>query len=625
MKGRLNLAQKGILIVALPLITQAAMYFVLKEQLRRGQQEAEILETSKRIVSEIDIAMIASSHLFESLVMACIEGDRHSEKELAVLTAAAQKRVTELTASLANEEHNQAEAQVIEKLSTQFFNQVKRSRESVATNQPLSIMLEFKASVRLRAAASAFLDELDKISQSEKNRQTGADEQVKRARDLFNHGLDLAVAMNGCLALILALFFVRGTVSSLAVLKENSRRLASGQSLLKQIDSDDEIAEVDKVFHEMALALEQAKQKERKLIESLQSSESRLKSVIDSAPAALIVTDAQGRIESLNPTAENLFGNTSKQLLGQNIAELLNIKAGESSPSFLARLIDETMTKPMAIEGLSSDKEIIPLELSVTNFETDSGQKILSTMIDVTERYKLELLKRDFVAMVSHDIRAPLTSMQALIGLVRTGSLGPISQEISEKLALAESNVSRLLQMVGKLLDLEKLDSGLAALLFTNFTVKGLFEASINLVAQEAKDKNLTIKTEGAAVSGYGDIDSLVQVLTNLLANAIRYSNPGGEVAVSAKEEEQAIVVSVRDHGPGIPEKKQKEVFERFKQSDIKRDKNSGFGLGLAICNAIIKQHGQEIGVDSEEGKGSTFWFTIARAEADSQLRESSG
>jgi PAS domain S-box-containing protein len=620
MRPRFNLAQKGILIVVLPLLVQTVMYFALKEQLKQAQEQAEVQETSKRIVSEINLALLDSSHLFEALVMAAVESNPQSEKDLVNLLAVANQRVTRLRALLANEGHVQSEADLVGKLASQFFNQVKHSREGIVADQPLSIMLEFKASVHLRAAATRFCDELAKIAQTEENRQSGASERVRKARQQFNQWLDLAGAVNACLAVALALFFVRGTVSNLAVLKENSRRLAGGQLLLKEIDSADEIAEVDKVFHEMAQALEQAHQKERKLIETLQASEERLQSVINSIPASLIVTDQSGKIESLNPTAERLFGFSSKQLVAENIDQLINSKGGESSRSLLSRLLVETKAKPTALEGLSALQEIIPLEVSVTTLQTSSGEKMLVTMIDITERYKLELLKRDFVAMVSHDIRAPLTSLRAIIGLVRSGGLGPVNQVIQEKLTLAEGNASHLLQMVAKLLDLEKLDSGLAELMFVDFSVANLFEAALNLVAQEASDNSLSVKTEAASLRGSGDIDSLVQVLTNLLSNAIRYSPPGSEIDVTAREKEGAILVQVLDHGPGIQPKKKAEIFERFKQSDLKRDKNVGFGLGLAICSAILKQHGQTIGVDSEEGKGSTFWFTIAKAAADNRL-----
>ena len=229
MRPRFNLAQKGILIVVLPLLVQTVMYFALKEQLKQAQEQAEVQETSKRIVSEINLALLDSSHLFEALVMAAVESNPQSEKDLVNLLAVANQRVTRLRALLANEGHVQSEADLVGKLASQFFNQVKHSREGIVADQPLSIMLEFKASVHLRAAATRFCDELAKIAQTEENRQSGASERVRKARQQFNQWLDLAGAVNACLAVALALFFVRGTVSNLAVLKENSRRLAGGQ------------------------------------------------------------------------------------------------------------------------------------------------------------------------------------------------------------------------------------------------------------------------------------------------------------------------------------------------------------------------------------------------------------
>jgi PAS domain S-box-containing protein len=475
-------------------------------------------------------------------------------------------------------------------------------------------MQEFAASIKFRAAGTALSDELSHLAELEEKRVLGVNEQQKSFRESLEKLLDIAVALNALMAVVLGVFFVRGTVSNLSVLKDNAWRLAAEQPLRKRIDSADEIGDVDHMFHEMAGALQDAAEKERKMIETLQASEERLTSVINTVPVALVVADEAGEIESLNPTAEALFSYSSAQIIHQPITNLLNVTGADSDPcTLLPRLKQETATRPAQMEGVSREHEIIPVEVSVTSFDTSAGNRILATILDVTERYKLERLKREFVAMVSHDIRAPLSSMRAILELVKSGSLGTVSDEAQRKLAVADANAENLLQMVTKLLDLEKLEAGLVELSLRNFPIQELLDSALQLVSEPASSKSITLKADPTSIIGFGDKDSLLQVLTNLLVNAIRYSPASGVIEITVGEKESSIELSVRDHGPGIPARKQTEIFERFKQANIARDKGKGFGLGLAICKSIISQHGQTIGVDSQEGQGSTFWFTISK------------
>jgi PAS domain S-box-containing protein len=404
-------------------------------------------------------------------------------------------------------------------------------------------------------------------------------------------------------------------VSNLSVLKDNAWRLAADQPLRKRIDAADEIGDVDRMFHEMARALKEATENERRMIETLKASEERLSSVINTVPVALVVADDSGKIESINPTAEALFSYSSPQIVHQPITNLLNVTGSDSVPStLLPRLKKETASRPVPMEGVSSEREFIPVEVSVTSFDTSAGNRILATIIDVTERYKLERLKREFVAMVSHDIRAPLSSMRAIFELINSGSLGTIPIEAQTKLAIADANAENLLQMVTKLLDLEKLEAGLVELSLRNFKIQDLIDSALQMVSEPAASKFITIRNEVSDLTGFGDREALVQVLINLLANAIRYSPENDYIQVSAHVRDNRIEIRVADHGPGIPLRKQSEIFERFKQANSARDKSKGFGLGLAICKTIIAQHNESIGVDSEEGKGSTFWFTIAKS-----------
>lgn len=621
---RLKLAHKGILIVVLPLIFQSVIYIALKSQLRATEQQAESQELSKKIVANITAATVETGQLFGALVLYYNDRDENSLRDLDRVTLRAHDRIANLARVIANEGGDEDEAKKITAMSRRFFTEVRKVRDqTLREGNPGSLMAEFAASVKFRAAGTTLSDELSRLAEQEEKRVLNVNEQQKEFREHLEQFLDIAVATNALLAVALGFFFVRGTVTNLSILKDNAWRLAADQPLQKRIDAADEIGDVDRMFHEMARALQEATDNERRMIETLKASEERLSSVINTVPVALVVADETGKIESLNPTAEALFSYSSPQIVQQPITSLFNVNGSDVEPaSLLPRLKKETASRPAQMEGVSSDHEFIPVEVSVTSFDTSAGNRVLATIIDVTERYKLERLKREFVAMVSHDIRAPLSSMRAIFELIKSGSLGPISTEAQAKLSIADSNAENLLQMVTKLLDLEKLEAGLVELSLKNFAIQDLIESALKMVSEPAAAKSITFKNIPTKLAGFGDREALVQVLTNLLANAIRYSPENESIEISANDTDNRIEIRVKDQGPGIPLRKQGEIFERFKQANSARDKSKGFGLGLAICKTIIAQHNESIGVESDEGKGSTFWFTVSKAATDNRRLE---
>ncbi|MBS1992939.1 MAG: PAS domain S-box protein, partial [Cyanobacteria bacterium SZAS LIN-3] len=349
----------------------------------------------------------------------------------------------------------------------------------------------------------------------------------------------------------------------------------------------------------------------------LEEGKERLELVIRNVPAALIVVDLQGRVESLNPSAEALLEYSSAACAGRPL-ERFFIKNSRLEGDFVKKLLQESAERPLALEALSSQQEAIPVEVTATAFEGPDGERVLATVIDVTERYKLEQLKRDFYSMVSHDIRTPLTTISGILQLSRLGKYGPVSPDLGGRLVTAEDNTHRLLEMVSRLLDLDKLDQGSVDVSREDVAVNILMEETAKSVLRQREEKDIKLDFAPSNLSVNADKHYLIQVLTNLVANAIKYSSRGGTVKVWAHEvilpRGNFVEISVADQGPGISPEMQRVIFERFKQVDDRRDKTSGFGLGLTICKQIIDLHGGEIGVQSEPGNGSVFWFRVQAA-----------
>lgn len=223
-----------------------------------------------------------------------------------------------------------------------------------------------------------------------------------------------------------------------------------------------------------------------------------------------------------------------------------------------------------------------------------------------------EKIKEEFYAMVTHDLRAPLTGVVAAVSLVREGHKGEISYDAKKTLELANVNIMRVSQLVDDFLDLRKLDAKSFELEFRNFQAEDLINECVESMTPHAQTKGINIIVEAGSVNVKADRFNLSRVIMNLITNAITHSPRNGEITVklSTIENEKHIRVGIGDQGPGIPAGQKEYVFQSFKQLPGQPGQQ-GTGLGLAISKLIVEQHGGKIGVEDNQPKGSTFWFTI--------------
>ncbi|HNM51102.1 MAG TPA: PAS domain-containing sensor histidine kinase, partial [Candidatus Obscuribacter sp.] len=262
-----------------------------------------------------------------------------------------------------------------------------------------------------------------------------------------------------------------------------------------------------------------------------------------------------------------------------------------------------------------ADNSIADTEWSVTWSQEE--ESLYCVIHDITARKNLERMKAEFVAMVSHEIRTPLSSIQMTHSILESELGESLDPFMTKSLVVAKDNVTRLMALVNNLLDLDKLESGFIEFLPENEAAWQVVETSINAIESLFKKKSIEVKHNiDPNLYIYADRERLVQVLINLLGNAIKYSEPGSKITVKARKESKAVRFSVSDTGRGIPADKLSTIFERFRQVEASDEKvHKGAGLGLAISKAIIERHKGKMGVDSTLGEGSTFWFTVPAGE----------
>lgn len=344
--------------------------------------------------------------------------------------------------------------------------------------------------------------------------------------------------------------------------------------------------------------------------EALRVSESLSRSVLANMLSPLVTLSEEGVIETANPAAVSTFGYSRDELIGRPLTSLLDVPRPDPKT-----LIAHARGRATPRHGRRKNGEVFPCELRLFQLESLRGPGYGAILEDVSERFEVERLKAEFVSVVSHELRTPLTALRGSIGLLTGGVLGALPEEVLEMLHIAERNALRLISLVNDILDLERLEKGKLDLFIEPVRARLLVERSIESVKPYADQEAVTIEARCDDCLVLGDSGRLVQVLVNLLSNAVKFSAASNHVQVSTSVEPKAVVFRVTDHGRGIPPSHRRIIFERFEQvrtSDARE--KGGTGLGLAISKAIVEQHDGEIGVDSQEGVGSTFWFRVPRA-----------
>jgi PAS domain S-box-containing protein len=316
--------------------------------------------------------------------------------------------------------------------------------------------------------------------------------------------------------------------------------------------------------------------------------EARYHSLLEAAPAAMVVVNHDGEIVLLNLQAEKEFGYRRDELLGQNIKKIIPNRVDE-------RLIDnglassrDASTLQIGIEielaGRRKDGSEFPIEIMLSPLE--SVEKIL-VIRDISVRRQTERLKDEFVATVSHELRTPLTSISGSLGLLAGQWASKLPESAARLLTIAHTNSQRLARLLNDILDIEKLESGRVVFNLSKVAVRTLVEHTIEDNRGFAESYGVSVRLDSASLDFdvNADPDRLAQVLTNLLSNAIKFSPADGEVLVAVEKNADDVRITVRDHGAGVPEEFKPHIFDKFAQADATNTRQKGgTGLGLSVC-----------------------------------------
>lgn len=438
-------------------------------------------------------------------------------------------------------------------------------------------------------------------------------------RNAFNHYIDKSRQL--LLAKENTMNFLIPMVSILSLLIVGLTVVSTEQSIRQQgsqPSGNGDGADSDKTAEESAVSpsalakLSNLDQLAMNLTGTLTIGTKSAKSYLDNMPVGLLSANSDGIVQAANFTALKMLRCTIDKVVGSNIASFFRLHDGKRVDVDTLREhgLDKVVEALLACRDAASTRT--PVDISFAQFSGPTGTGLIVNIVDVSDRYEVEKLKQDFLSMVSHDLRTPLTSIGLALSSIASAGSNPLSNEQVELANGAEREVARLVRLVSTLLDFARIRSGKLELHKRAFDVQPLLERLSSNMSRLATSRSIVIVTKSNSDYVVADEDRIYQVLENFLANAIKFSPDGGKIVIEALSAGGGVRFEVRDSGVGISEDKREVIFERFEQvSEEDHTVRGGTGLGLAICKLMVEQHGGTIGVTSEVGKGSCFWFTL--------------
>lgn len=365
----------------------------------------------------------------------------------------------------------------------------------------------------------------------------------------------------------------------------------------------------DAVIKEKTQNEQMAWKKYNKVLKEKKETEAVIRSVAE----GLVVVDGEGKVVMMNPAAEKLLGVSKEDKIGKGITE--NVKE-EQLISFAKSSADKAEGEIELISRQDETKKILRASSAVIENENGKTIGMVSVLSDITKQKELDRLKSDFAASVSHELRTPLVAMDKSISLILSKATGPLSETQEQLLTIADRNLRRLSFLINDLLDLSKLEAGKMGLSRAPSSIEKTIDESVDGLMTWAKTKFLNIEKRIQEGLPEINIDSkrIIQVLNNLIGNAIKFTPNNGRIAIEAifHNDKKEMEISISDTGIGIAKEDIPKLFSKFYQTGERAPTDiSGTGIGLSIAKEIIELHGGKIWAESDKGSGARFVFTL--------------
>lgn len=425
--------------------------------------------------------------------------------------------------------------------------------------------------------------------------------------------------------LLIALWIASRTARPIEQLTAVADRMAGGDLSARAVATTrDEAGRLTTSFNRMADELDDT-------VTRLTRERSRMAAILENMADGVLIVDSRGSVRLINPAASKLLKTSQQAARGASFAQMVR------HHQIIELWQDCRSTGRMQAGAVEIDRQRIFWQVIITSFQEEDSRGYLIIIQDLSRIRRLETVRRDFISNISHELRTPLASLKALTETLRDGAIEdpPAAERFLNSM---ETEIDALTQMVQELLEISRIEAGQTALRLRPASVNEVVFPPVERLLAQAERSGLTLTVELVEDLPLAlvDVERIQLVVTNLVHNAIKFTPPGGTIAVRARAGRdgevpasarkttplvsggwQVVIVQVMDSGVGIPARDLPRVFERFYKADRARG-SGGTGLGLSIARHLVESHGGYIWVESEEGVGSTFSFSLPVAETAS-------
>ena len=601
LRQKISLGFSALLIIIIVIGTQSILHLS-----RLGASIDVILRENYRSVIACQQMKEALERIDSGLLFTLLGDDRQGE-ELILKNEDVFEKALEVelnTITLPGESEKAARLKDLYSRYVGELDKVKDPTESAPTRREAYFSNLFPLFGQIKNQA-------DEILQLNQQNMSDANDRARRSAASAKRQMYVLLSVGTALAVVFIFFTGRWILRPIHRLIRSADEIRRGNlDLVVAADSRDEIGHLSEAFNAMAASLREFRRTDQAKLLRIQRATQQ---AFDSLPDAIAVIDAEGKVEVATESARTVFGLKPGAEVADLpfgwIADLWRDARQEGRKACL----DGQRSVQRFVEGKERyyQPEAVPI---LDNERLATG--VILVLKDVTQLRQQDEIKRGVVRTVSHQLNTPLTSVRMAIHLLLGEKIGSLNEKQAELLMSAREDSDRLHEILDSLLDLSRFESGRAQMEFKALSPRTIVRDAVEPVRRTAQDRGLALQIDvpGDLPDVWADTTRIGHVFDNLLSNALKHTSPGGRIALTAEADDAWVRFHVSDTGEGIPAAFLTRVFEPFFRVPG-RVNETGAGLGLAIVKEIVEAHGGTVDVESREGEGSTFTFTLRRAD----------
>ncbi|HNB21165.1 MAG TPA: PAS domain-containing sensor histidine kinase [Candidatus Melainabacteria bacterium] len=595
---RLTVTQKGILLVLLPVVFELFFVFLVSTELTRAQSELQNILKERNIIVQLNQINVS---LMRTMIQLFTPGQKDDPAALRLIDYQS-RRAAEMQTKLAHLPSVSKELGEVCKQFDRILSLVAEAFQSAKEviqdptipsgrrNQHLNPLLMASAFAQNRR----FTQKVDLV---EEQFETRVPAELAAVQNRLMTILSVGTAIGILLSMLLLRAFSKDITTRLKTISNQAQNVFQGKTLSRPQAGIDEIARLDQTLHRAAEQHRLARLREQ--------------AILHNAADVICSLDAKYRFVGVSAVAAQRWHRSENDLIGAPIASILKKDSIEATLESLKMIAKEGKGEFETRIALPQDRQA---EFQWSVRWSKEERRFFCTVHDVTELRAVERLKEKFLSIVSHDLRAPITSIGISFHLLSEGKRGELPEKVASVLERAEGSLSTLTVLVNELLDLNKLEAGKMSLNTSIVSARDICIRARDSLAVLAESAGINLVATSSDCSLWADELRLTQALTNLLSNAIKFSPRGSTVGIEIELTDGKAELQVIDKGPGVPENEKAHVFDKFKQTSVKSNlKGKSSGIGLAIVKAVAQAHNGEAGVKDAPGGGSVFFLSIPR------------